>query len=132
MGGFFIWKPMNTNLQSAADFLINGTLSNGATWQETFSLSIDGAEIEDADTSSWRLIFKKCDGGSVDLTLSSGSEITVTQNTTETIFEIDCPQSSLSNLCGDYFVDLVQKNGADIFHRGSGRMTVNNDTLWVS
>lgn len=122
---------MNQSLQSDADFLINGTLANGATWQETFSLSIDGAEIADADTSDWRFIFKKCDGGSVSLTLASGSEITVTQDTTETIFAIDCPQSSLSGLCGDYFVDLVQKSGSDIFHRGSGRITVNDDTLWV-
>lgn len=122
----------NANLSTAADFLVNGELSNGATWQETFTLSIDGAEITNADTSSWRFIFKKCDGGSVDLTLSSGTEITITQNTTETIFVIDCPQSSLANLCGDYFVDLVQKDGSDIFHRMNGRMTVNDDTLWVS
>ncbi len=114
-----------------ARFIAQGVISNGATWITSFELSENDVEIPNADTSQWRLILKKCESGSIDLTLSSGSEITITQNTTSTIFEISCPQASLSALCGDYYLDLVQKDGSDIIHWINGGMTVRDENLWV-
>ena len=116
--------------QTGAKGIVSGFLSNGATWVETFELSENEAEISGADTSTWKLVFKNCDSGSPVLTLTSGSEITVTQNTTSTLFAISCPQSSLDALEGDYSVDFAsQAAGGTITHWLSGIVTIIDEDL---
>lgn len=96
--------------QTGAKGLVSGTVSNGATWIESFELSQNDLQISGADTSTWKFVFKHCENGDVKLTLTSGVEITVTQNTTSTIFAISCPQGNLSCLSGDYQADLAQRD----------------------
>lgn len=114
--------------QTGAKGLVSGVVSNGATWIESFELSQNDLEISGADTSTWKFVFKQ--NGSIALTLTSGTEITVTQNTTSTIFAIDCPQGSLDSLCGDYDADFAQRtSGGDIVHWLNGVVTFNEEDL---
>lgn len=92
--------------QTGAKNIWSNVVSNGADWIETFEGSQNGAELPNADTSTWTILIKPCGGGSPVLTLTSGAQITVTQNTTSTIFAIDAPPPS--SLCGDYEADLVE------------------------
>ncbi|WLB49237.1 hypothetical protein QIH93_15085 [Bradyrhizobium ottawaense] len=116
-----------TPLQSGAKGLVSGTVTSGATWIESFEIDENGAEITDADTSTWKFVFKHCDSGNPVLTLTSGSEITVTQNTTSTIFAIHV---DVSNMCGDYRADLAQQTpGGDVVHWASGTVTFIQENL---
>lgn len=116
--------------QTGAKGLVNGVVSNGATWIESFEMSENDAEIDGADTSTWKFVFKRCDGDTPILTLTSGSEITVTQNTTATIFAINCPRSSLSSMCGDYQADFAQQDASgNIIHWLNGIVTFNDENL---
>lgn len=119
-----------SNLPTGAKGLVSGVVSNGATWIESFSMDINGAEIPGANTSTWKFVFKQCDGGPVCLTLTSGAQITVTQNTTSTIFAINCPKSSLSGLCGDYQADFAQQDATgNIIHWLNGVVTFKEENL---
>jgi hypothetical protein len=114
--------------QTGAKGLVSGSVSNGATWIETFELSQNDLEISGADTSTWKFVFKR--GGSVVLTLTSGTEITVTQNTTSTLFAINCPQGSLDTMCGDYDADFAQRDvSGNITHWLNGTVTFNEEDL---
>lgn len=119
-----------SSAQTGAKGIVSGAISNGATWIESFEMDLNGAEIAGADTSTWKFVFKKCDGGSPALTLTSGSEITVTQNTTSTIFAINCPQGSIDSLCGDYQADFAQRDvSGNITHWLNGVVTFNEENL---
>lgn len=116
--------------QTGAKGFVSGTVSNGATWVESFELSQNNLEISGADTSTWKFVFKPCTGGNVCLTLTSGTEITVTQNTTSTVFAINCPQGSLSTMIGDYQADFAQRDASgNITHWLSGVVTFINENL---
>lgn len=116
------------NSRTGAKFIWTNTISNGATWIESFELSQNDVEISGADTSTWKLTIKS--NGAVVLTLTSGSQITVTQNTTSTIFAIDCPQGSIDGLCGDYDCDFAeQTSGGDIVHWCNGTITFIEEDL---
>lgn len=120
---------MNRSSQSrtGAKGLVSGFVTSGATWIEQFELSQNDLQITGADTSIWKFVFKDCDNGTPVLTLTSGSEITVTQNTTSTIFAIHV---TVSNMCGDYQADLAQKTvGGDIIHWASGVVTFTQENL---
>lgn len=119
-----------STLQTGAKGLVSGVISNGATWIESFEMDQNGAEITDADTSTWKFVIKNCNGGTPVLTLTSGSEITVTQNTTATIFAISCPQSSLDALIGDYQADFAQQDpDGNIIHWLNGVITFIDEDL---
>lgn len=117
----------SATLQTGAKFLVAGAATSGATWIEQFELDQNGAEIAGADTSTWKFVFKNCDNGNPVLTLTSGTEITVTQNTTSTIFAI---YVNVTNMCGDYRADLAQRTaGGDIIHWVSGTVTFVQENL---
>lgn len=117
-------------LSTGAKGILSGTISNGATWVESFQLDQNDLEITGADTSTWKFVFKECNGGPPVLTLTSGTEITVTQATTHTLFAIVCPQGSLDSLAGDYQADFAQQ-AADgtITHWLSGVITIVEEDL---
>jgi hypothetical protein len=117
----------STALQTGAKALLSGRVTSGATWIEQFEIDENGAEISGADTSTWKFVFKHCDSGSPVLTLTSGVEITVTQNTTSTIFAIDV---DVSNMCGDYQADFAQRtSGGNVIHWASGIVTFVEENL---
>jgi hypothetical protein len=109
---------------------VDGTISNGATWIESFEFSQNNLQITAADTSTWKFLFKHCDGGGPSLTLTSGAQITVTQNVTSTIFAINCPKGSLTGMIGDYQADFAQQDvSGNITHWLSGIVTFKEENL---
>lgn len=115
---------------TGAKGIVSGTVSNGATWIESFELSQNDLQISGADTSTWKFVFKRCDGGNICLTLTSGVEITVTQNTTSTLFAISCAASSLSSMVGDYTADFAQRDvSGNVTHWLSGTITFIDENL---
>jgi len=117
----------STPSRTGAKGLVSGFVTSGATWIEQFELSQNDLEITDADTSTWKFVFKNCDNGTPVLTLTSGAEITVTQSTTSTIFAINV---AVSNMCGDYQADLAQQTpSGDIIHWASGVVTFTQENL---
>lgn len=116
--------------QTGAKGLVSGTVSNGATWIESFELSLNSLQISGADTSTWKFVFKHCDGGNIVLTLTSGVEITVTQNTTSTIFAINCPAGNMSAMIGDYQADFAQRDATGkVTHWLNGVITFIDENL---
>lgn len=121
---------MRSSSQTGAKGIVSGSVSNGATWIESFELSQNDLEISGADTSTWKFVFKRCDGGPVDLTLTSGAEITVTQNTTSTLFAINCPQGTIDSMVGDYEADFAQRDASgNITHWLNGVITFIDEDL---
>lgn len=101
---------------------VDGTITSGATWNESFEFSFNNLEIVGADTSTWKFLFKHCDGGAATLTLTSGAEITVTQNVNNTIFAINCLVPVMQD--GDYQADFAQHDASgNIIHWLSGIVT---------
>ncbi len=116
------------NLASGAKFTWSNAISNGATWDESFELSQNDLQISGATTSTWKLTIKRC--GSIVLTLTSGSEITVTQNTTSTIFAILASQGTIDSLCGDYDSDFAEETAVgSIVHWCNGTITFIEEDL---
>ena len=114
--------------QTGAKGIVSGTVSNGATWVESFELSLNDLQITGADTSTWKFVFKRWDAASADLTLTSGSEITVTQNVTSTIFAISA--GPFPTMVGDYQADFSQKTVAGVItHWLNGTVTFINENL---
>jgi hypothetical protein len=113
----------HTNLQTGAKGWVSGVVSNRATWIETFQISQNNLPIEDADTSTWEFTFKRCD--SVELTLTSGSEITVTQGDIGTMFAIEVDIST--SMCGDYHADLFETRAdGNVVHWLHGTVSFNS------
>jgi len=118
---------MRTSLQTGAKGIVSGQVTSGATWIEQFEIDENGAEISGADTSTWKFVFKHCDSGSPVLTLTSGVEIMVTQNTTSTIFAISV---NVTGMCGEYQADFAQRTaGGNIIHWASGIVTFVEENL---
>jgi hypothetical protein len=113
--------------------IISATISNGVSWIESFRIDVAGAEISGAGTSAWELNLRD-ESQSVVLSVSeSAGTLTVTQSTTYTLFEINVPYASLSALCGDYRIDLVEETAAGArVHWGSGVATVRDEPVWSS
>ncbi len=115
------------SFQTGAKGIVSGFVTSGATWIESFEIDQNGTQISGADTSTWKFVFKDCDNGNPVLTLTSGSEITVTQNTTSTIFAISV---DVVGMCGDYRADFAQQtNDGKIIHWLSGIVTFVNEQL---
>lgn len=117
----------NASSQTGAKAILSGRVTSGATWIEQFEIDENGAEISGADTSTWKFLFKHCDSGAAILTLTSGAEITVTQNTTSTVFAIEV---DVTGMCGDYQADFAQQTaGGNIIHWASGIVTFVEENL---
>jgi len=124
------WLMRRHSTTTGAKGIVSGTISNGATWIESIEISQNNVQILNADTSIWKFVFKHCDSGNVCLTLTSGTEITITQNTTYTLLAINVAAGSLSSMVGDYIADLSQKDGSGtITHWASGTITFINENL---
>lgn len=119
--------------ESAAPIVMRALISNGATWIDSFRGSLNDVEIPGADTSAWQINLRD-ESGSVVLSASeSNGTLTVTQATTHTLFAINVPYASVSGLCGDYQIDLVeQTSGGSRIHWAHGVATVRHEPSWSS
>lgn len=111
--------------QTGAKGIVSGTVSNIASWIEQFQISQNNLPIDDADTSTWTFTFKRCDYDTAELTLTSGTEITVTQGTAATLFAIE--SAIPTTMCGDYHADLIETRADDLtVHWLHGVVTFNS------
>lgn len=118
----------------AAQNTVTGLVSNGVTWVETVILTDqDGAQLTDVDADTWQFQFRADpESDSADLTLTTADgTLTVTEGASQTTLAINCAQSSLTNLEGDYVADLVSKAVADsrLTHRAHGIVTFRSDPI---
>jgi hypothetical protein len=117
--------------ESAAVVAMRALISNGASWIDSFRGELDGAEIAGADTSAWQINLRD-ESGSVVLSVSeSAGTLTVTQATTHTLFSINVPYGSVSALCGDYQIDLIEQTASGSrIHWAHGVATVRHEPSW--
>lgn len=119
---------------TGAQFLLNGTVSTGATWSESYSFSVSGAPITDADDFTWQFNFRPSYEEAVVLSLSTtDATLTITQGGEATALGIAAPYTSLSALDGDYIADIVYETvaGARV-HFAHGIVTFRYEPLWSS
>ena len=118
----------------SADNTVSGIISNGADWAETFTLVDEtGAQVTGVSADTFQFQFRACeDETSATLTLSTtASTLSVSEGGSSTTITIDCPQSSLTNIEGDYVADLVSKDSvtSDLTHHGHGIVTFKNSPI---
>lgn len=104
---------------------LSGFISNGADWNEVITLvGSDGTQVTGVSADSFQFQFRSCeDETSATLTLStSASTLSITEGGSSTTVTIACPQTSLTNLEGDYVADLVSKDSvtSDLTHHAHG------------
>lgn len=119
--------------RTGAKGIIDATVSNGADWIESFKIDVAGAQISGADTSVWQLNVRD-DSGTVVLTATTAdSTLTVTQNTTYTLFDISVAQADIDDLEGDYTLDLAEQTAASkIVHWLHGTISFYDEPVWSS
>lgn len=120
------------SLGNSAENSVSGEVSNGATWYEECLLTDEDNEpLTDVDDHTWQFQFRKCEGDTAELTLSTTTgTLTVTEEAERTVLLINCPQSSLTNMCGDYIADLVSKAPSGrLYHRAHGRVSFKNSPI---
>src|SRR5262245_5142305 len=93
---------------TAAKGIISGEISNGITWQEDIEITEDGTAISGSPASwTWTLTLREDFETPAVLSLATGgSGLTVTQGTDSTLLSIGVAQSSLTNLVGEYIIDI--------------------------
>jgi hypothetical protein len=100
---------------------VSGVISNGATWYENVSIELNG--IVDPDTFTWTMTFEESEGTGSLLTLTTASELTVTDNGDDTAtMLINVASGSLTALSGDYICNLKSENpvGGRVIHWAYG------------
>lgn len=117
-----------------ADNTVSGFISNGSTWVETILLTDqDGSPLTGIDSDEWRLQLREDEEStSAVLTLSTtDGTLDIAVETDRTLFSINVPQASLSDLEGDYVLDIVSKAASDetLRHIAHGVLTVRNDPI---
>jgi len=114
-----------SSTQTGAKGIVSGFVSNIATWIEQFQISQNDLPIDNADTSTWEFTFKIWDSTTADLTLTSGSEITVTQGDIGTLFAIEADVPT--TMSGDYHADLLETRAdGNTVHWLHGTVTFNS------
>lgn len=115
------------SLGNSAENRVDGEISNGADWYEECLLTDeDNDPLTGVAEDTWQFQFRKCEGEATDLVLSTtAGTLTVTEEAERTVLLINCPQTSLTNMCGDYIADLVSKDSSNsrLTHRAHGVVT---------
>jgi hypothetical protein len=114
-------------------FDISGFVSNNVTWDEYIYFTSSGSGME-LTGLAFELQFRECpDGTSTTLKLTTADSQLVITNDTDgdpTILRINVPYTTINGLSGDYYADLVSKDGDDkLVHWGSGVVTFNQSPV---
>lgn len=109
---------------------ITGVVSARATWTEEIYVQVNGEPATGFDDDEWHITFRRCIGGTPDLTLTSDEEITYTEGVTS-VLGWTVPVSTLKVLCGDYVTDIASKNliTDEITHWAHGMVTFQNNPV---
>lgn len=114
----------------AAQNTVNGVASNGSDWVlDVVITDQNGDPLTGVDGDTWQFQIRSDERESSTVkTFSTGSTLTVTEAEGQTTLSIAIPQASISDLCGDYIIDIVSKatSGGRLTHRAHGQLTVKN------
>lgn len=118
----------------AADNTVAGTVSNGATWYETFQIKDqNGDDVTGLSSDTFQFQFRcseRDDSAVLTLSTTAGT-LSVAESSGVTTVTINVPAASLSSMEGDYIADLVSKAASDsrLTHRAHGVVTFRNDPI---
>lgn len=120
--------------QHAADNHVTGTISNGATWYETFQVKDqNGDDVTGLTSDTFQFQFRCSeDDDNAELTLSTADgTLSVAEAGGVTTITINVPQATISDMDGDYVADLVSKASSDsrLTHRAHGIVSFRNDPI---
>lgn len=118
----------------AADNTVSGTISNGATWYETFQIKDqNGDDVTGLTSDTFQFQFRASEElDSADLTLSTtDATLAVSESGGVTTVTINVPQATISDMEGDYVADLVSKAASNsrLTHRAHGIVSFRNDPI---
>lgn len=108
---------------TGARALLSGYISNGVTWYEDVAMTEDGTAISGSPASwTWTMTFREStEDDSAVLTLTTADDLTISQGATETTLQIRVAAATLTDLEGDYIVDLKSLNTSDTTADSAGR-----------
>ena len=132
--------PINSSRRSAGDSAaacdLEGVISNGVTWVEDLNITEDGTAVAGTPTAwTWTITLKEDYDSSPIFSISTSDYIDVTQGTDSTVLSVGVPKSLLTNLKGDYLMDIKSIDGSDLSidpegrsrHWAHGPITVRNE-----
>ena len=123
-----VLSPNLRRSSNPAQMSISGSISNGANWVETLTLTDqDGAQITGVGSDTFALQFRDSpDDTATDLSLTTTTELTVTVGASTTTLAISASASAMGALDpGDYTVDIVSETSGGVStHRAHGLVTV--------
>lgn len=119
---------------TGARFNLSGTISSGASWIETYTFQVAGGIVHaDADIWDWQFNFRKDYGSGPDLSLTTGTELTVTNSSEATSFAIAVGPDDLASMEGDYIADIAYEDAdGNRIHWAHGIVTFRNEPIWSS
>lgn len=124
-----ILAPNLRRSSNPAQMTISGSISNGADWVETITITDqNGDQVTGVGSDTFELQFRcwpQDMTADVSFTTSSG-DLTVTVGASSTTIAINVDAGDLSGLtAGDYEVNLVSEDSSGVStHRAHGRVTV--------
>ena len=121
---------------TSARGIISGTISNGATWWEDVEITEDGTVITSADSWVWHLTVREDYETAPILTLTTADgTLTISQGSTSTTLQIRVAYTVLSDIIGDYIVDIASidtsTNPDKVVHWAHGIVTFRNEPVWA-
>jgi|GEM_PF-3892839 len=93
---------------TAARNIFSGVVETGETWSEDIEITLNGDPYPDIDDHTWKMVFYRSPGCPADLTLSSGSGLSIANS----VLSVRAAQSRLSSMCGDYFCDITSTDAS--------------------
>lgn len=101
--------------ETGARGIIRGSVSNGVTWNEDIAITQDGTAIPGSPASwKWYLMVREDYETAPILTLTTtAGTLSVTQGADSTTLSIRVPRASLTNIIGNYVVDIASVDTSD-------------------
>lgn len=123
--------------QTGARGILSGVIPNGATWWENVEITEDGTVVASADTWVWRMTIREDYDDSPVLTLTTADgTLTISQGSSSTTLQIRVAHTSLSDINGDYIVDLASMDTSTtpdrVIHWAHGIVTFRYEPVWES
>lgn len=131
-----ILTPNLRRSSNPAQMSISGSVSGGADWVETITITDQNGDQVTGVGSDTFVIQLRCapEDTAPDISFStSNSDLTVTVGASSTTIAISVDAGDLSGLIpGDYIIDLVSETSGGVStHRGHGRISVFNSPIAI-
>ena len=118
--------PNRRQSSNPAPLTVSGSISNGADFVQTLVIvDGNGDQVTGVGSDTWQLQLRSdAADTSAEVTLTTATELTVTVGATTTL-AINCPQATISDLEGDYIIDIASQTAGGVTTlRAHGKITV--------